>query len=144
MQEFEADQRKGRHRRAGRITARKQIEHDSRSLEETLTQRLGQERVAIESKAREKAKADLTAQMAHWPRVGRTRAKLAEAQKAELDLIKQRRSRNQKNELNCGSPGKWKRRGKIRDDAKKEASDERALKDAENSKLISDLTKLTT
>ena len=146
--EFDADQRKKEGELAARETAladaRKQIEQQSKSLEETLGRRLEQERGALESKAREKSKADFTAQMAHQAEeLNETKAKLAEAQKAELDLIKQKRDlESQKNELELRVAREMeKERGKIRDEAKKEMSDERAFKDAESAKLISDLTK---
>ncbi len=146
--EFDADQRKKEGELAAReialTAARKQIELESRSLEATLTQRLEQERDTLESKVREKVKADLAVQMEHQAEeLGETKSKLAEAQKAELDLIKQKRDlENQKNELELQVAREMeKERSKIREVAKKEASDERALKDAENAKLISDMTK---
>ena len=74
------------------------------------------------------------------------RTKLDQAQKAELDIRKRARElEDEKREVDLTVARKMdEERQKIRDQAKKEATDERALKEAEKDKVIDDLRKQIT
>jgi hypothetical protein len=91
---------------------------------------LARESVALELKGKEE---ELT----------QTKTKLREAQQAELDVRRRAQQLDeQKRELDLTLARKLdQEREKIREAAKKEAAEERALKEAEKDKLIGDLTR---
>ena len=101
---------------------------------------LGKEAAA---KAREAVALELNEKEAE---LSEARTKLDQAQKAELDIRKRARElEDEKREVDLTVARKMdEERQKIRDQAKKEATDERSLKEAEKDKVIDDLRKQIT
>ncbi|HVC97615.1 MAG TPA: DUF2130 domain-containing protein [Pirellulales bacterium] len=146
--EFEADARRKERefaKRDGELRDRESaLAAAKTSIDEEVAKRVSTEQEKLKQKALAHAKAamaldfkDLQDQLAG------AATKLAAAEQSELGLRKAKRDvEEQKRQLELSVARKMdEEREKIRESAKKEAADERDLKDAENDKLIRDLTR---
>jgi len=118
------------------------LEASQKSLDSQVETRLAKERDTLFAKAQAKAKEELALELKDQEsELADTKTKLQQAQQAELDLRKQKRElEEQKRELDITLQRTLdEEREKIREAAKKQAAEERALKDAEKDKLIGDL-----
>ena len=116
------------------------------SLEEEVKSQVAKQREQLEKAAREKATEAMDVELKDRDQqLLETKARLAEAQKSELELRKQKRELDeQKQELDLLMQRKIdEERAAIREQAKKEADEDRRLKAAEHAKVIADMnTKL--
>jgi len=123
------------------------IEESRKTIDAEVQTRLTKERAALgkeaTAKAREAVALELNEKEAE---LSEARTKLDQAQKAELDIRKRARElEDEKREVDLTVARKMdEERHKIRDQAKKEATDERSLKEAEKDKVIDDLRKQIT
>ena len=111
-------------------------------LDEQVNARLAEEREKLTAKALEKAKADIAVELKDQAQqLAEAKEKIAKAQEAELSLRKEKRElEDERKSLELTLSRKLdEERGKIREEAKKEAAAERELKDAEKDKVIGDL-----
>lgn len=118
------------------------VEASKQSLETEVQSRLTKERARLEKEASTKAREAVALELKEKEsELSEAKSKLDAAQKAELDLRKRARElEEQKRELDLTVARTLdEERQKIRTQAKKEATDERALKEAEKDKLIDDL-----
>ena len=118
------------------LTAAKQ------SVDQEVEARVAKERDRLSQQALTKAKEDVALELQDaQQQLVEVKTKLTEAQKAELDLRKHARElEDQKREFDITLARKLdEEREKIREVAKKEAVEERVLKEAEKEKLIGDL-----
>ena len=144
--EFEAEQRKKESQLAERETAVQrqltELQQAKATLDEQVAEKLDKERQALSAAALKKAKEQVAVELQDsQQQLEEIRTKLKTAEQAELELRKERRQlEEQKEALELTVTRKLdEERVKIRDAAKKEAADERQLKDAEKDKLINDL-----
>lgn len=146
QKEFEAELRKNEAAIAERERAVERAKADVEKAKEAVDQRvadqLAKERAKLSADALAKAREQVTVELKDKDQqlVDAT-TKLKAAQEAELLLRKERRElEEQKETLELTLTRRLdEERTKIREAAKKEATDERQLKDAEKDKLISDL-----
>ena len=120
------------------------IEQSKKAIELEVQSRLTTERARVDKEAEVKARETVALELKEKnSELSAAKAKLQEAQHAELDLRKRARElEDQKREMDLVVARKLdEERQAIRDQAKKEANDERALKEAEKEKLIEDLRK---
>ncbi len=120
------------------------LEAAKQSIDGEVQSRLTKERLRLDKEAAAKAREDVALEMQEKDtELSNTKRKLQEAQKAELDLRKRATDlEDQKRELDLTIARKLDdERQKIWDTAKKEATEERALKEAEKEKQIADLRK---
>ena len=144
--EFEADQRKKESQLAERESALQrqstELQEAKATIEQQVAEKLEKERQQLSDAALKKAKEQVAVElMDSQQQLDEVRTKLKTAEQAELELRKDRRQlEEQKEALELTVNRKLdEERTKIRDAAKKEAADERQLKDAEKDKLINDL-----
>jgi len=146
--EYEADLRKKEQEfqaKAEDLRRREQaIEASKQTIDAEVQARLAKERVRVDqdalAKAREAVALDLKDRDSQ---LADAKTRLQQAQQAELDLrTKTRELEEQKREFELTLARKLdEERQQIRDAAKKEATEERALKEAEKDKLVDDLRK---
>jgi hypothetical protein len=144
--QFDSEQRKREKEYADRDSQLQQREDDLQAKETNLDLEIKARLVAAkermqydaEQKAREEMAVELHDKQAELEGI---RDKLKKAQDAELDLRKKTRSlEDEKREFELTVNRRLdEEREKIREAAKKEAADDRAFKDAEKDKLITDL-----
>lgn len=144
--EFEADARQKEQEFATREQALRErqaaLESSQKGLDCEIEARLAKERESLVRQAHQKAKQDVAVELKdRESELAEAKTKLQEAQQAELALrTKTRELEEQKREFDLTLARTLdQERDKIRETAKKEAAEERALKDAEKEKLISDL-----
>lgn len=144
--EFEAEQRKKEVQLAERESALRrqlsELEDSKASLDKQIAEKLAKEREALSAAALQKAKELVAIELRDSEQqLEEVRSKLKSAEQTELELRKERRQlEEQKATLELTVTRKLdEERTKIREAAKKEAADERQLKDAEKDKLINDL-----
>ncbi|MBS0266148.1 MAG: DUF2130 domain-containing protein, partial [Planctomycetes bacterium] len=148
QKEFEADIRKKEAEIAERETevarAKAAIATAEQDIDRRVAEQLGKERKQLSDEALAKARNQVTLELQDKDQqLADATTKLKAAQEAELAVRKERRELEEKAQsleltLNRRLDEE---RAKIRETAKKEAADERLLKDAEKDKLISDLTR---
>lgn len=120
------------------------VEASKQAVDAEVQTRLAKERAKVDQDAMTKAKEAVAVEIRDKDlQLSQAKTKLEEAQKAELEVrAKARELEEQKREFDLTLARKLdEERQTIRDAAKKEAADERALKDAEKDKLIGDLTR---
>lgn len=146
QKEFEADIRKKETAIADRekavARAKEEVEEAKHSIDEQVSEKLVKERKHLSDAALQKAREQVALELADTnEQLTVSQAKLKAAQESELALRKERRElEEQKQSLELTVNRRLdEERAKIRDTAKKEAADERELKDAEKDKLINDL-----
>lgn len=146
--EFAADARQKEQDFATREKALREeqaeIEASRKSLDAEIEARVAKERETLSRQAAEKAKEAVALELKDKEsELTEAKTKLQQAQQAELDLRKKARElEEQKREFDITLQRTLdQERDKIRETAKKEAADDRALKDAEKDKLINDLKK---
>ena len=144
--EFEAEQRKKESQLAQRETALQvqfaELQLAKATIEQQVAEKLEKERAQLSDAALTKAKEQVAVELRDsQQQLAEVRTKLKTAEQAELDLRAERRQlQEQKEALELNVARKLdEERAKIREAAKKEAFDERQLKDAEKDKLINDL-----
>lgn len=144
--EFEAEQRKKESQLAERESALQrqltELQQAKATLDEQVAEKLEKERQALSAAALKKAKEQVAVELQDsQQQLEEIRTKLKSAEQTELELRKERRQlEEQKEALELTVTRKLdEERVKIREAAKKEAADERQLKDAEKDKLINDL-----
>lgn len=144
--EFEADQRRKESQLAAREAALQQQLDDVKlareGIDQQVAEKLEKERQHLADAALVKAQQQVTVELQDsQQQLAEVRAQLKNAQQTELELRKERRQLvEQKETLELTVNRKLdEERAKIREAAKKEAADERQLKDAEKDKLIGDL-----
>jgi hypothetical protein len=144
--EFEADLRKKESQLAEREALVQRtlsdVQKEKEGIDQEVAARLEKEKQKLSADALHKARESVTVELQDaQSQLKETKDKLQAAQKAELDLRKERRElEDQKAALELTVNRKLdEERGKIREAAKKEAADERQLKDAEKDKMIGDL-----
>lgn len=144
--EFETEQRKKESQLAERESALQrqltELQQAKATLDEQVAEKLDKERQALSAAALKKAKEQVAVELQDsQQQLEEIRTKLKTAEQAELELRKERRQlEEQKEALELTVTRKLdEERVKIREAAKKEAADERQLKDAEKDKLINDL-----
>jgi len=129
--------------KADQLRQREQALKDAQqAIDAEVQARVARERARVEQDALAKAKEAVLMELKDKEaQLSETKAKLDEAQKLELDLRKRARElEEQQRELDLTLARKLdEQRQKIREQAKKEANEERALKEAEKDKLIEDL-----
>lgn len=148
QKEFEADIRKKEAAIAERETevarAKAAVVSAEQDIDRRVSEQLGKERKQLSDEALAKARDQVTLELRDKDQqLAEANTKLKAAQDAELAVRKERRELEEKAQsleltLNRRLDEE---RAKIREAAKKEAADERLLKDAEKDKLISDLTR---
>jgi len=148
QKEFEADNRKKEAVIAEREQevehARAQIAKAEHDLDHRVANELERQRAQLAAEALERARGQVSAELADRDQqLLEANSKLKAAQDAELALRKERRDlEEQKQTLELTLTRRLdEERDKIRETAKREAADERLLKDAEKDKLIGDLTR---
>ena len=122
--------------------AQKAVEEAVRDIDRRVTDQLAKECTKVSSEALDKVREQVTVELRDKDeQLADAAAKLKAAQDAELALRKERRElEEQKQALELTVNRRLdEERTKIRETAKKEAADERQLKDAEKDKLINDL-----
>lgn len=144
--EFEAEQRKKESQLAEREAALQrslaELKQAQAAVDDEVAVRLEKEKQRLAADALAKARESVSVELQDaQAQLNETKEKLQAAQKAELELRKERRElEEQKAALELTVNRKLdEERAKIRSAAKKEAADERQLKDAEKDKLINDL-----
>jgi hypothetical protein len=144
--EFEAKQRERDREFSEKETSLKsqqsEIEKTKKTLDEEIGKRLNVEREKLRAEESEKARSLVLADIKEKDaELARIKEKLNQTQQAELEVRKKARELEEaKAEFDLTlSRTLDQERGKIRLAAKKEADDERSLKDAEKDKLIGDL-----
>lgn len=144
--EFEAEQRKKESQLAEREAALQrslaELKQAQAAVDDEVAVRLEKEKQRLAADALAKARESVSVELQDaQAQLNETKEKLQAAQKAELELRKERRAlEEQKAALELTVNRKLdEERAKIRSAAKKEAADERQLKDAEKDKLINDL-----
>jgi hypothetical protein len=144
--EFEAEQRKKESQIAEREAALQRslldVQKAKEGIDQEVAAKLEKEKQKLSTDAMAKARELVTVELQDaQSQLKETKDKLQAAQKAELDLRKERRElEDQKAALELTVNRKLdEERGKIREAAKKEAVEERQLKEAEKDKLINDL-----
>jgi hypothetical protein len=144
--EYEAKERAKEKEFADRETKLKGLEESlgkkQESLEEEVAKRLLEEREKVRAEEAARAKEQVAVELKDKEsEIRGIKEKLQCAQQAELDLRKKTRELEEaKQELDLTLARKLdEERAKIREAAKKEADEERQLKDAEKDKLIGDL-----
>jgi hypothetical protein len=118
------------------------LEDAQKTVEQQVTTRLAAERANLVADALLKAKEDVSVELQDThQQLADAKTKLKTAQQTELDLRRERSElAEQKEQLELSVQRRMdEERSKIRDGAKKEAEQERQLKDAEKDKLINDL-----
>ncbi len=136
-QEFVVREDAIKHREAALATAQE-------SIDQQVEAKLAVERTRLSQEAMVKARESVALELKDKDQeLTQARTKLQEAQQAELDLRKRARELDdEKRALDLTLARKLdEEREKIRETAKKEAAEERALRDAEKDKLIGDLTR---
>lgn len=136
-QELAAREGSLKQREAAVATAKQAVDHE-------VAARLGKEREHLSQEAMAKARESVTLELKDKDQeLAEAKAKLQEAQQAELDLRKRARELDdEKQALDLTLARKLdEEREKIRDATKREAAEERSLKEAEKDKLIGDLTR---
>jgi len=119
-----------------------EIAKSEEKMEKEIESRLKEEKEKLLKQAAEKAKEEVAVELKDQAEeLGTIKAKLKEAQEQELELRKKSRElEEQKKEFELTLNRTLdEERDKIRETAKKEASEERQLKEAEKDKLINDL-----
>ncbi len=146
QKEFEADIRKKESAIADReaevIRAREEVAKAQQDIDRRVSDQLSTERQKLTDDALAKAREQVTLEIRDKDQqLSEANTKLKAAQDSELVLRKERRElEEQKQTLELTLTRRLdEERTKIRDAAKKEAADERQLKDAEKDKLINDL-----
>ncbi len=137
--EFEADIRR---KEAAIADREKEVSKAQQGVDRLVSEQLDKERTQLSEKAFEKAKEQVMLEIRDKDQqLSDANSKLKAAQDAELILRKERRElEEQKETLELTLTRRLdEERTKIRDAAKKEAADERHLKDAEKDKMIGDL-----
>lgn len=144
--EFDAEVRKKESAIAERekevALAQQAVEIAEQDIDRRVSDQLAEERAKLSDEALAKAREQVTVELRDKDQqLADAAAKLKVAQDAELALRKDRRElEEQKQTLELTVNRRLdEERTKIRDTAKKEAADERQLKDAEKDKLINDL-----
>lgn len=144
--EYEAKQREKNKEFAQREAKLKGLEESlgkqQESLDQEVAKRLAAEREKLRAEEAVRAKEQVAVELQDKDtELKGVREKLRAAQQSELDLRKKARELEEaKQELDLTLARKLdEERGKIREAAKKEADEERQLKDAEKDKLIGDL-----
>jgi len=126
------------------VTRDKALQDKEAALDQEVAERLEAERDKLTQDALANAKKAVAVDLKDKEaELAETKSKLVEAQQAELELRKSKRELEEaKREQEVTVARKMdEEREKIREAAKKEAADERQLKEAEKDKLISDLRK---
>lgn len=146
QKEFEADIRKKETAIAERekevVRAKASLATAEQDIDRRVSEQLSQERSKLSEEALAKAREQVTLEIRDKDQqLSDANTKLKAAQDAELALRKERRElEEQKQTLELTLTRRLdEERSKIREAAKKEAADERQLKDAEKDKLINDL-----
>jgi hypothetical protein len=146
QKQFDADQRAREAeftKREADIKKRQEaLAAEKSSIDEEVSARLDKEKQRLAGEALVKARESVAVELKDVQvQLDESKAKLLESQQAELDLRKSKRElEDAKRELEVTVARKLDdEREKIRETAKKEAAEERQLKDAEKDKLISDL-----
>jgi hypothetical protein len=146
QKEFEADMRRHElaiaEREKGVAKAKDEIEKAKQGIAEQVTAQLAKERKQLTDAALEKAREQVNVELRDKElQLGEVQAKLKSAQEAELVLRKERRELEEaKQALELSVQRRLdEERSKIRDTAKREALEERSLKEAEKDKIINDL-----
>lgn len=146
QKEFEADIRKKEaaiaHREQEVARAKVEVTKAQEDIDRLVSERLNKERKQLSDEALAKAREQVTLEIRDKDQqLSEANTKLKAAQEAELVLRKERRElEEQKQTLELTLTRRLdEERNKIREAAKKEAADERQLKDAEKDKLINDL-----
>lgn len=131
--------------REGELTrAQAAVEQAEKELDARVSEMLEAARKQLSEEALAEAREQVTVELRDRDQqLAEAQQKLRVAQDAELELRKQRRElQEQKQTLDLTLTRRLdEERGKIREAAKKEADEERQLKDAEKDKLIGDLTR---
>jgi hypothetical protein len=148
QKEFEADFRKKEAAIAERekavAVAQGQVDQANREIDQRVADQLEKERKTLSADALRKAREQVTLELRDKDeQLTDAQAKLKTAQETELALRKERRELEEaKQALELTLTRRLdEERGKIRETAKREAAEERALKDAEKDKLVADLTR---
>jgi hypothetical protein len=131
-----------RQREEGLLKREQTLEDRQRTLEREVQERLKAERAGLMQKAKQEATEEAGAQLAALQEeLGKNKTKLADAQKAELDLRKQKQSlEEEKREFELEKQRAIDAaRAQIQEKAQKDAAEEFRLKTAEKDKLISDM-----
>ncbi len=121
---------------------RDELAKGQQEVERRVSEQLAKERKQLEGDLLVKAREQVAVELRDRDQqLAETSQKLKASQNAELELRKERRAlEEEKSALELSVSRRLdEERAKIRDAAKKEAADERQLKDAEKDKLISDL-----
>jgi hypothetical protein len=146
QKEFEADIRKKEtaiaDREAEVVRAREEVAKAQQDIDRRVSDQLAKERQKLSEDALAKAREQVTLEIRDKDlQLEDLGTKLKSAQETELQLRKERRElEEQKQSLELTVNRRLdEERGKIRETAKKEAAQERQLKDAEKDKLINDL-----
>lgn len=146
QKEFEADIRKKEAAIAERekdvVRAKEKVANAQQDVDRLVGEKLAKERKQLSEEALAKAREQVTLEIQDKDQqLSEATTKLKAAQDAELILRKERRElEEQKQTLELTLTRRLdEERSKIREAAKKEAADERQLKDAEKDKLINDL-----
>ena len=148
QKEFEADFRKKEAAIAERekavAAAKGDVERAKKEIDQRVADRLEKERKTLSNDALRKAREQVTLELRDKDQqLTDIHAKLKAAQDSELTLRKERRQlEDDKRAMELTLTRRLdEERGKIREEAKSEAAQERALKDAEKDKLIADLNR---
>jgi hypothetical protein len=148
QREFEADNRRKEAALAEReqevALAKEQIAKAEQDFDHHLANELERQRAHLAAEALETARGQVSVELADRDQqLAEVHTKLKTAQESELALRKERRDlEEQKHTLELTLTRRLdEERDKIRETAKREAADERLLKDAEKDKLIGDLTR---
>ncbi len=146
QKEFEADIRKKEAAIADRekdvTRAKEEVAKAQLDIDRRVSEKLDKERKQLSDEALSKAREQVTLEIRDKDQqLSEANTKLKAAQDSELVLRKERRAlEEEKQTLELTLTRRLdEERGKIRDTAKKEAADERQLKDAEKDKMIGDL-----
>lgn len=146
QKEFEAEIRKKESaiekREADVVRAKEEVEKAQQDIDRRVSEQLSKERKQLSEEALAKAREQVTLEIRDKDQqLTEANQKLKAAQDAELTLRKERRElEEQKATLELTLTRRLdEERAKIRETAKKEAAEERHLKDAEKDKLINDL-----
>ena len=146
QKEFEAELRKKETAIAERekavACAQEAVDQANQSIDEQVSVKLAKERKRLSDEAFQKAREQVTLELADKDQqLNEAQNKLKAAQIAELTLRKDRLKLEEEKQLLELSVARRmdEERATIRENAKKEAADERQLKDAEKDKLIHDL-----
>lgn len=144
LQENQTKLEAARQREESLLKREQSLEDRQRTLEREVQEKLKTERTALLQQARQEATAEATAQLSSLQEeLTKNRTKLSEAQKAELDLRKQKQAlEDEKREFELEKQRAIDaERSKIHEKAQRDAAEEYRLKTAEKDKLISDMQK---